>query len=396
MWTALIVAQVAFAVAILPPALKSGLQAATESFTHPTFQAQEFRSGILSVKRAVGQGTQPNQPLGSRIDDVLRNLRSNPSIAGITFRGGAPTGATWSGRVEVDGISMPPDLDRRVGPQGVDTAFFSLYGASLLSGRRFVSSDFGDSTRVVIVNRTFVRRVLGGQTALGRRIRYVPQGMSDTTRPTPWFEVVGVVDDLRRNPLDPDAIAPLVYHPFAPERVSAVNMVIRTRGVVPSTFGTTVYNAIAATSSDLRLSQIYPGVALDPESAFVLEIVGTVLTLVLATVLLLSAAGVYALMSLTVAQRRREIGIRTALGASQHRVLLTVFSRIARQMGIGVVVGAIIATILDRITGPVAAAQTVLLVPAVALLMLVVGFCAAFVPTRRGLSVQPVEALRGE
>jgi hypothetical protein len=154
---------------------------------------------------------------------------------------------------------MPPDLDRRVGPQGVDTAFFSLYGASLLSGRRFVSSDFGDSTRVVIVNRTFVRRVLGGQTALGRRIRYVPQGMSDTTRPTPWFEVVGVVDDLRRNPLDPDAIAPLVYHPFAPERVSAVNMVIRTRGVVPSTFGTTVYNAIAATSSDLRLSQIYPG-----------------------------------------------------------------------------------------------------------------------------------------
>ena len=129
---------------------------------------------------------------------------------------------------------------------------------------------------------------------------------------------------------------------------------------------------------------------------FVLELVGTILTLVLATVLLLSAAGVYALMSLTVAQRRREIGIRTALGASQHRVLLTVFSRIARQMGIGVVVGAIIATILDRITGPVAAAQTVLLVPAVALLMLVVGFCAAFVPTRRGLSVQPVEALRGE
>jgi predicted permease len=395
-WTALIVAQVAFAVAILPPALKSGLQAATGSFTHTTFPAEDFRSAILSVKRPSGQGALPTPALGTRIDEVVRNLKANPSIAGVTFFGGAPVGPTWSGRIEVDGVVIPQDREHRVGPQGVDSAFFHLYGANLLSGRRFVSSDFGDSSRVVIVNRAFVRRVLGGQTALGRRIRYVPQGTSDTTRLPPSFEIVGVVDDLQRNPLDPDAIAISAYHPFAPERVSGVRMVIRTRGTAPSTFAATVYNAIAVTSSDLRLGQLVPGAALDPEDAFVLEIVGTVLTLILATVLLLSAAGVYALMSLTVAQRRREIGIRTALGASQRRVLMTVFSRIARQMSIGVVVGAIIATILDRITGPVAAAQTVLLVPAVALLMLVVGFCAAFLPTRRGLSVQPVEALRGE
>jgi predicted permease len=395
-WTVLIVAQVAFAVAILPPALKSGLQAATESFSRPTFPAKEFLSGILSVKRTPGQGTQPTPAVGGRLDDVVRNLRSNPSVAGVTFRGGAPTGAMWSGRVEVDGITLAPDVQRAVRPQGVDTAFFTLYGTSLLSGRRFASSDLGDSARGVIVNRAFVRRVLGGQAALGHRIRYVPQRMTDTTRLPPWFEIVGVVDDLRRNPLDPDAIAPLVYHAFAPQRGSAAGMVIRTRGVTPATFGSTVYNTIAATSPDIRLSQLAPEGAVDPEEAFVLELVGTILTLVLATVLLLSAAGVYALMSLTVAQRRREIGIRTALGASQRRVMITVFSRIARQMSIGVVVGAIIATILDRITGPVAAAQTVLLVPAVALLMLVVGFCAAFVPTRRGLSVQPVEALRGE
>jgi predicted permease len=394
-WTALVVAQVAFAVAILPLALKSGLQAATGSFTHTTFPAGEFRSGILAVKRAVDQGTQL-PPLGTRIDDLVRNLEANPSIAGVTFFGGAPVGPTWSGRIEVDGVRLAPDIERRVGPQGVDTAFFNLYGAGLLSGRLFASSDLGDSTRVVIVNRAFARRVLGGQTALGRRIRYVPQGLSDTTRQQPWFEIVGVVDDLRRNPLDPDEIAPLVYHPFAPERVPGVRMVIRTRGAVPSTFAAAVYNTIAATSSDLRLSQLASGAAFDAEDAFILELVGKVLSLILATVLLLSAAGVYSLMSLTVAQRRREIGIRTALGASQRLVMITVFSRIGRQMSIGVLLGAVIATILDRITGPVAAAQTVLLVPAVALLMLVVGFFAAFVPTRRGLLVQPVEALRAE
>jgi predicted permease len=394
-WTVLVVAQVAFAVAILPPALKNGLQAATESFTRPTYPAHEFLSGLLSVKRTTVQGTQPSQPFGARIDGVVRNLRSHPSIAGVTFRGNPPVGA-WSGRIEVDGITLASGAEHIVRPQGVDTAFFSLHGASLLGGRRFAAGDFAESARVVIVNRAFVRRVLGGQAAIGHRIRYVPPGMSDSTAVPPWFDIVGVVEDLRKNPLDADAVAPLVYHPFAPERVSAVNMVIRTRGTVPSTFAVTLHEAIAAASADLRVSQVTAGAAVDPESAFILETVGTVLLFVLATVLLLSAAGVHAIMSITVAQRRREIGIRTALGASRRQVMATVFSRIARQIGAGVVVGAISATILDRMTGPVAAARTIPLVPAVAGIMIVVGLCAAFVPTRRGLSVQPVEALRGE
>jgi putative ABC transport system permease protein len=113
-------------------------------------------------------------------------------------------------------------------------------------------------------------------------------------------------------------------------------------------------------------------------------------------VLLLSAGGVYALMSFTVTQRRREIGIRAALGASQRQVLIKVFSRAAWQVGVGVALGAVAAVMITSVMGSVGKVPSLILVPIVAIIMIVVGLGAAYLPTRRGLSIQPVEALRSE
>jgi ABC-type antimicrobial peptide transport system permease subunit len=220
--------------------------------------------------------------------------------------------------------------------------------------------------------------------------------MPDTAAPPPWFEIVGVVDDLRRNAVDPDDVAPAVYHPLAPERLSGVSMVIRTQGVLPPTFGTTLHETIAATDADLRLGTMRAGTAAETESRMVLQIVGTMLLLILGAVLLLSAAGVYALMSFTVTQRRREIGIRAALGASQQQVLIKVFSRAAWQIGAGVALGAVAAVAINAATEANANVPSMILVPFVAIVMIAVGLGAAYLPTRRGLAIQPVEALRSE
>jgi ABC-type antimicrobial peptide transport system permease subunit len=218
----------------------------------------------------------------------------------------------------------------------------------------------------------------------------------DTAAAPPWFEIVGVVENLRRNAVDPDEVAATVYHPFAPERLPGVMMVIRTKGVLPPTFAQAVHQTIAATDASLRLGTMRAGTAADAESKLVLQIVGTILLLVLGAVLLLSAAGVYALMSFTVTQRRREIGIRTALGASQQQVLIKVFSRAARQIGAGVALGAIVAAVLDRTTEVATGLPSIVFVPIVAIIMAGVGLGAAYLPTRRGLAIQPVEALRSE
>ena len=157
---------------------------------------------MLSVRR--GQAGDPRPNFGARIADVVRNLRANPSIAGVTFVASAPTGGRHL--TEIEGLTKPGDIGLLVGALAVDTNYLDLYGARLLTGRRFASSDLADSARFVVVNRSFVRRMLGGRNALGQRLRYLTGPILDTVAPPPWFEIVGVVEDLRRNAVDPDEV----------------------------------------------------------------------------------------------------------------------------------------------------------------------------------------------
>jgi ABC-type antimicrobial peptide transport system permease subunit len=128
-----------------------------------------------------------------------------------------------------------------------------------------------------------------------------------------------------------------------------------------------------------------------------LRLMATAIIIVMGSVLLLSAAGIYAMMSFTVARRRREIGIRAALGADARRILAGIFRRAATQLGAGVAVGLVVAATLDRLAdGAFVGGNTLALVPAVVAVMVVVGLAATAAPARRGLAVQPTEALRDE
>jgi ABC-type antimicrobial peptide transport system permease subunit len=113
------------------------------------------------------------------------------------------------------------------------------------------------------------------------------------------------------------------------------------------------------------------------------------------SVLLLSAAGLYALMSVTVARRRREIGVRIALGANPRRVLRSIFTRVLLQLGTGIATGVGVVAALDALTGgELTFGAGPAMLPAVAAFMLVVGLAAAAGPARRALRIQPVDALR--
>jgi ABC-type antimicrobial peptide transport system permease subunit len=115
--------------------------------------------------------------------------------------------------------------------------------------------------------------------------------------------------------------------------------------------------------------------------------------IVTASVLLLSAAGIYALMSFTVERRRREIGIRMALGADRSRVVRNIFARAFGQLAIGVGIGIVLAPVFLRLDGPITLAKVVTLF-AVSGVMLIVGLLASVGPTRRSLRIQPTEALK--
>lgn len=118
--------------------------------------------------------------------------------------------------------------------------------------------------------------------------------------------------------------------------------------------------------------------------------------LVILSVLLLSTAGIFSLMSFDVTQRRREIGIRSALGANQRRVLAGVMARSVKQLGIGVMVGLSVLAALPpmELDFGVGVERDMRLIIGVAVLMVTVGLLAAAGPVRRGLRIQPSEALR--
>jgi len=162
-------------------------------------------------------------------------------------------------------------------------------------------------------------------------------------------------------------------------------------------FARKVHNILAAVDPALRMNEVRASFQADSEAALAVRLVALALSCVLVTVLLFSAAGVYALMSFTVSQRRREIGIRAALGASSMDVLRSVFSRVAVQVGLGVVLGTLGAMAIAPLSDDAVLAERLAMVtPAIALIMVVVGVVAAYGPARRSLRIQPTEAVRAE
>ena len=174
-------------------------------------------------------------------------------------------------------------------------------------------------------------------------------------------------------------------------------MILRLSGS-PSPQLTPRLRQIAATvHPGLRLETVEGVVETWNNSQKFLRLMATAIIVVMSSVLLLSAAGIYAMMSFTVARRRREIGIRAALGADARHILAGIFRRAATQLAVGVALGIAVAATLDWLgEGAFAGGNTLALVPSVVGVMVLVGLIAAVAPARRGLAVQPTEALRDE
>jgi len=261
----------------------------------------------------------------------------------------------------------------------------------------------------VIVDQGFVDQVLQGRNPIGRRVRFIDRwaalrGELDPSRP--WYQIVGVVKELGMGAPTQRGRAAGVYQPVRPGSRGPTYMVVHTRGdpmsMVPQVRA--LANAVDPTmrlSNFQRVDQVTSGIL------WVVLLWLKMTVLLTAIALLLSLAGIYAVMSFTVSRRTREIGIRVALGANARRVVAAIFRRPLIQVTAGVAAGAALAAVFlvfltscrDGVCNDMGGVVT----PArVAMLLLysaiVLGVCllACVVPTRRALAVEPVEALRAE
>ena len=272
----------------------------------------------------------------------------------------------------------------------VDDRFFEVFGARVLAGREFDAGDFGPGRTPVIVNRTFAREIFAEGTALGRRIRYRGTEPNRQTAPPPvWHEIVGVVEDF---PISSDD--PTMFHPMT-NPLYPLSLTIR----APSGIGPAAERLRAVTSrldSQLRVGRLESLDDMYWQRRSFDHMFGLMLGAVLLIVLLFSMAGIYTLMAFIVAQRWREIGVRTALGAQPRRLQMGIFGRAAIPLLIGAMAGCGLALRLQSFLPIVEAGGRSIpgSVAASAALMIVVGLLAVAGPARRAVRIDPSEALR--
>ena len=208
------------------------------------------------------------------------------------------------------------------------------------------------------------------------------------------IKIVGVVRDFPSFSPSPGSDGePTVYHPAAPGDVHPFVVSVRFNGPIPDGVTDRVRKIGAEVDPALQMRRVVPLSDFYDEVRSVWRYLAWGIGLVTTSVLLLSAAGIYSLMSFTVAQRTREIGIRAALGAAPDRLLLSIFGRVTRQLALGLVVGSLLSSAVLSSAGFGLGRVTPLLL-AVAALMVIVGLLAALGPARRSLRIQAIEALR--
>jgi putative ABC transport system permease protein len=358
----------------------------------PGVTLERVASGRISIP-----GARYDTPARRRqlAEAVVARLAASPDIERAALTSFVPAGGGGFGlgrMFAAEGRPIPPDgSGEQMALWNVVTpGYFATLGIPLREGRDFTGRDAADGRPVMIVSRHFAERVFPGQSAIGKRVK--------STRDENVFrEVVGVVEEVRYWGLAERQITPLVYVPWAQDVPFGGAIVARSRGDGAGAILPSIRRALQAVDPLIAIAELRTLEASAARS-IVTERYSTLLLSVLASVaLVLSALGVYGVTSHVFAMRRREMGIRLALGSSRGSLYQLVFGHAFRLAAIGLAVGAVVAAFATRWlqtllfgTSPADSAAWSAMVGVVLLSTLT----ACAVPAWRAASTSPVSVLR--
>jgi predicted permease len=362
-------------------------------------------NALYAARMALMEGAYPTQQARSEFfKRALTALRANPQFDSVSLTSRFRMTFSGNGQYEVDGKTYLTDRDHPTGNyESVSDNYFATLGLKILEGRDFTIEDVDAKQPVAIVNASFARKYWGNQSALGHQIR-----IFNPAQPAPWRTIVGVVPDtLMQGPFDQQNDNSGFYMPLLGSDLITqfCTILVRPRGGERAeTLGPVLSRAVAQLDPDLPT--YFPGTPAQFHHEILNgnRVIATLFTIFGVIAFILSAVGLYGVMSFSVNQRTQEFGIRMALGADAARIFRMVMTQGAWQLGIGLVLGAGgIALLLGVVAA--AALKTMLfkvnaLDPtiyfAVAALLTAVAAASCFVPARRATRVDPMVALRYE
>ena len=366
-----------------------------------SIEAEQFLSAELSIPGLEPEAngapfaeSEWEARLGATQQALVQRLAAEPGIRGVAVANLLPgMDAQESHQVELDGEPQPEEFE---GPwvlnARVDIDFFDAFEHPILIGRGFALTDLGEDGTAVIVNTFFVDRVLGGRSAIGRRVRNRAHMGQE---PGPWYEIVGVVGPLGMDVFNSGTAG--LYRPLAPGASHPVRLAIHV-GDDPEAFTPRLralagqVDPTAIISNPVALNEVFSA------NTYLMEWIKLGGGILIGILVVLSTMGIYALMSFTVGERTREIGIRIALGAQRNKIVFTVARRSLAQLGAGICIGMPIAgwILLElKNVGRIQTHSAFFLTVAVGVsVMTVIGALACTAPTLRVLRIMPTEALR--
>lgn len=386
--SALVVLQTALAVMLL-----SGAGLLIRSFVElsavdPGFRTERALALDLSLPSAAYPELEQVRAFYATLEERVRGL---PGVEAVGSSSSVPmSGFYWGSPLLVEGLPEPrPGEDRVVQIRIVTPGFFPTMGVPVLRGRGFLPSDGPSSARVVLLTESAAARYFPGQNPVGMRVA-IPAGDEPQ-----WAEVVGIVGDVRGSDLT-EEVEPGLYFAYSQRAGRQMSLVLRT-GSDPTTLIPAIRREVQALDSDLpifnaRTLEQAVGEAVSQPRFYML-----LLSIFGATALGLSAIGIFGVMSYSVAQRTREIGIRIALGAAPRTVLRMVVGGALALALSGVAIGMVGASagtrLLSALLFGVRPSDPLTLV-SVALILTGVAVAASYLPARRAIRVDPMVALR--
>jgi predicted permease len=394
---ALVAAQVAFAFVLL---LGAGLLLASFDEllrVRPGFAPAGVLSGKVSLPTSAYPEDANRAAFAAR---ALERIRALPGVDSAAFASAAPFAGNYSDSVIIAEGYTPAPGESVISPSQIEVTpgYFSTLGIPVLRGRPIDERDTATSAGVVVVDKRLAEKFWPGKDPIGRRM-YSPNSAEEVAHPGPktrWLQVVGVVGDVKQRGLaSTEERVGAYYFPYTQTSARTITLVVRSSGD-PLRLTSSIRRELAAIDPELPFFDVQTMEARVADS-----VAGRRVAMRLATgfgllALLLATVGIYGVLAYQVSQRRREIGIRMALGSASGRVFQLVLGEGATLLGVGLVIGfAGVFAIKKALAGALYGVSPFepRVVAVVTALLALVALIACVVPARRAARIDPVVAL---
>ena len=351
-------------------------------------------NGVLTLRVQPSGERYTNETRVQYVRTLLERLDALPGVQSTGMIHHLPlAGYAWYTNIDLEGrVRAPDEAPLRSGWRVIEGDYFETMGIPLVRGRVFSTSDTRGTTPVVIVNEAFARAAWPGEDPIGKRFT-----AGNATRGSGAVTVVGVVGDVRHISLDARP-EPEMYRSHAQSPMGAVTLALRTTGD-PLALAGLARQAIAAIDANVPISDVRSMEQVVSESVARPRLIMSLLLVFAGVGLVLGAVGVYGVIAYAVGERRREIGVRIALGAEPGRVAASVVAQGVRYAAVGIAIGLAGSFALTRLmrtlvfgvstTDPATFAG-------LSAFLVVVAALASYLPARDAARTDPMAAMRAD